>query len=629
MRRHWEEIRKLPGSKRERLGRAVLALRPRVLGRGLGGVYLVRYSRSDFPDTEIMVGDVVLVSGKKVSKNNPMGTVYEKGRNFITVAFSSPPPAFALKGRVRLDLYASDVTFQRMLAALEALETRKDILPFLLSSRVMLYGAQSVREFDNPRLNDSQKRAVEYALRAERFFLIHGPPGTGKTTTLVEAIVQHVKSGKKVLATADSNVAVDNILEKLIGKVKVVRLGSPARTSEWLREHTLDFMVQSTAEFKEAQKLWARVDTLVKKRDRETRPMPQWRRGLGDDEIHYLASQRRSIRGIPAERIQSMAAWLTLQKEIGDVVERAKKLEMRAVRKIIDDVDVVCATNSTAGSEMLDGVMFDTVFIDEATQSTEPSCLIPMLHGKRFILAGDHKQLPPTVLSRDAEGLKYSLFERLMELHGRGISRMLTVQYRMNERLMEFSNREFYNNAVRTAPEVRNITLSELIGSCEDNGTVAEMCSPSEPLVFVDTHGTMPERQRPGSTSYENPGEAEIVSSLVNAFLEAGLEPGVIGVITPYDDQVQMLREQLPVRGLEIKSVDGFQGREKEVIIISFVRSNTGKIGFLMDPRRLNVSLTRAKRKLVMIGDSSTLSVNALYRRLLNFVREKGRYLEL
>lgn len=451
----------------------------------------------------------------------------------------------------------------------------------------------------------------------------------------MESIIQHVRKGYKVLAAADSNVAVDNLVEKLAGYgIKVVRIGNPARVSKSLLEHTLDYLVQYEESFKKSEEIWEKIDKLREEQRKYTKPTPQWRRGLSDEQIKSLARSGRSSRGVPLRRLQEMARWLELQERINALVKKARALEMNAVSKILDSAQVVCSTNSTAGSEILFGRKFDVVFIDEATQAVEPSCLIPITKGKKIVMAGDHKQLPPTILSEKAKPLEYTLFERLLDVYGENIKELLRVQYRMNEKIMEFPNKEFYGGLLMAHPSVARHTLEDfnlkLSGLEDADEWLKKSLTPAQPVSFIDTFGKCRERKRRGSTSWENPGEARIVEEIVRKLLEIGLKAEHIGVITPYDDQVDVLRRKLgKIDGLEIKSVDGYQGREKEVIVISFVRSNDrGEIGFLKDLRRLNVAITRAKRKLIMVGDSKTLSNNGVYRRLIEHVKDMGGYVD-
>jgi len=629
MRKHMEEIRKLSGKRREKLGRTILNLSGKFVGRGLGGAYLVKFSRRDMPDTEISVGDVVLVSMGKPTPKSPQATVYEKGKRYIIVYFAKKPPTFVYGRGIRLDLYANDITFQRMLDALHILKIGNfyDLRLLLLGKKVPEILEVKELSFDNKRLNEIQRKAVKRIV-ASNLFLVHGPPGTGKTTTLVEGIIQLVRRGEKILATADSNVAVDNLVEKLAHKVSVVRVGHPARISKSIIENSLDFLVSKEAEYKKAVELWNRIDELKNEQSKFRKPTPQWRRGLGDEEIIYLANSSRSYRGVPVQIMKDMAQWLKIQRRIDELAKKAKSMENRAIKRILSKADVICTTNSTAGSEVLKDFHFDTVFIDEATQSVEPSCLISILKGNKIVMAGDHKQLPPTVMSFKARDLQITLFERWIEMYPH-ISLTLRVQYRMNEKIMLFPSKKFYNSLLEAHKSVKNHTLQDLNIKCE-NKEIWDIINPENVVVFVDTKGKCQERQRRGSTSYENPCEAQWVERIVDSLLNCGLKTKHIGVITPYDDQVELLRSLLPIDGLEIKSVDGFQGREKEVIVISFVRSNEeGDIGFLSDLRRLNVAITRAKRKLIMVGDSITLSHEDTYRDLLEYVDKYGKVLRV
>ena len=476
-------------------------------------------------------------------------------------------------------------------------------------------------------LNEFQERAIERALNAEKVFLIHGPPGTGKTTTLVELIKRCVEKGEKILATADSNVAVDNLVERLADKgVHVIRVGNPVRVLKNIQKHTLDYLISLEPEFHKAQKYYEEIDKLKKEQERYIKPIPRYRRGLSDEEILKRASTGTPVRGLSPKILRSMARWLQFQEKIKKLYEKAKEEENKAVEKIINRAQVVCTTNSTAGSEILEGFSFDRIIIDEATQAVEPSCLIPLVKGRKLVMAGDHKQLLPTVLSQEAqEELSYTLFERLIDLYGDSIYETLRIQYRMNKKIMEFPNRMFYEGKLIAHESVANHTIADLINFEKYKnlrGALKEAINPENVLVFLSVKGK--EKQRKGSTSYFNEEEAKVVKKLIGSLLSVGINPEQVGVISPYEDQVNLLSEVLP-EDVEVKTVDGFQGREKEVILISFVRSNDrGDIGFLRDYRRLNVAITRARRKLICIGNSETLRTDKLYNEFLKYIERNG-----
>jgi ATP-dependent RNA/DNA helicase IGHMBP2 len=259
---------------------------------------------------------------------------------------------------------------------------------------------------------------------------------------------------------------------------------------------------------------------------------------------------------------------------------------------------------------------FDLVVIDEAAQAVEPACWIPLLRAGRVVLAGDHCQLPPTIISNEAarEGLSISLMERLLRDLSSQISRRLTTQYRMHEAIMGFSSSEFYESSLVADNSVKSHLLSDLQG-------VTAYQLTSVPLTFIDTAGAgYDEELEPDGESRRNPQEAEVVGRQIQSLIDAGVSSRDIAVIAPYAAQVRLLREQLPIDGLEIDTVDGFQGREKEAVIISLVRANAkGEIGFLRDTRRMNVALTRARRKLIVIGDSATIAGHPFYRDLLEY----------
>lgn len=635
MRFHEEEMRRLSGKEREERGRAYLMMRGRSEGLGLGGKYLVKFKKKNstqLPESEIEVGDLVIVSPRGRApwdKRNPTGTVSAKTSYSITVAFDDPFPRSFLRENLRIDLFVNDITFRRMLEALNHFKKISDDKKRkILGDRPPEFDKGIDLEFLNEKLNESQREAVLKSLQARDFFLIHGPPGTGKTMTSVEVIAQIVRKGGKVLASADSNVAVDNLVEYLdrIG-LEVVRIGHPARIIPSLRRRSLDYIVQEDLEYKKVIKLRDEAYGIKEKMQRHVLPEMKWRRGLGDDEIIRLAREGRTTRGIPKEKIQGMKRWIDLKRKADELFSQARRIEEGIIKRIIERADVICTTNSTAGSEILGGKRFDVAVIDEATQATEPSTLIPLLKADRFIMAGDHMQLPPTVINEEAarKGLSMSMFERLLHVHGDKIRVMLEVQYRMNEEIAEFSNNEFYGGRLKADESVKDHTLADLIDADLSEEDI-------KPLIFIDTAGKdgFSERRRKGSTSIENPGEARLVREIVKHMLELGMKPVEIAVISPYEDQVALIRRMVQVDGLEIKTVDGFQGREKEIVIVSFVRSNrSGDIGFLRDLRRLNVSLTRAKRKLILIGDSETLRSDGCYRNLIDLVKRRNGYRKL
>ncbi|WP_297073019.1 IGHMBP2 family helicase [Thermococcus sp.] len=618
------EMKRLSGREREKVGRAILNLNGKVVGEELG-YFLVKYGRDREIKTEISVGDLVVISKRNPLESDLVGTMVEKGKRFLTVALETVPE-WALKG-VRIDLYANDITFKRWLENLDNLrESGRRALELYLGLREPEKGREvEFRPFDK-NLNASQRKAIAKALGSPDFFLIHGPFGTGKTRTLVELIRQEVERGHKVLATAESNVAVDNLVERLVGSgLKVVRIGHPSRVSKALHETTLAYLITQHELYGELRELRVIGQNLKEKRDTFTKPAPKYRRGLSDREILRLASKGIGKRGVPARLIREMAEWIKLNEQVSKTFEDARKLEERIAREIIMKADVVLTTNASAGLDVVDYGSYDVAIIDEATQATIPSVLIPINRAKRFVLAGDHKQLPPTILSEKARELSKTLFEGLIERYP-WKSEMLTVQYRMNERLMEFPSREFYGGKVKADESVRNITLAGLgISIPRENDRWSDVLRPENVLVFIDTSSLENrfERRRRGSESRENPLEAHLVRETVERLLKLGVKPEWIGVITPYDDQRDLISSLLPEE-IEVKTVDGYQGREKEVIVLSFVRSNRkGQLGFLEDLRRLNVSLTRAKRKLILVGDSSTLSVHPTYKRLIEFVKER------
>ena len=565
---------------------------------GLGGrihLKLVKRNRQVvMPWNRLRVGSPVVLS--PYDGGDPtQGVVSGRNTTSIEVAVDEWPEG----DRFRVDLSPDEITRKRQLAALRVAEQARGRVGELrrvflgeVEPRFLPPRPESVAPLPST-LNPSQEAAVQFALAARDLAIIHGPPGTGKTTTVVELICRSVARGDKVLACAPSNTAVDNLLEKLVrAGQRVVRIGHPARVDARLREFTLDFLAAQREEMQLVLALHREAEQLMRKAARFTRarPVPGQRQ-----------EQRREARELRAE---------------------ARLLEDQAVSAVLEHADIICAT-TTFNDDLLEDRRFDLVVIDEACQSTEPGCWVPALRAERMVLAGDHCQLPPTVLSTEAarEGFETSLLERMVQLHGDRVTRQLNVQYRMHQQIMDFSSRQFYRGSLEAHESVAQHLLRDL--PTWNSVTVGD-----EPLSFIDTAGAgWEEEQEPDGSSRWNPREAELVLKKVAELEAAGLATRDIAVIAPYAAQVRWLRDRAKRDALEIDTVDGFQGREKEAVLISCVRSNSaGEIGFLADTRRMNVALTRARRKLILIGDSATLGGHPFYAALLEYFESQGAY---
>lgn len=592
------------GAEAEESGDCLLDLVVQEEYAGLGGRCLLTLGKRDreqrLPWTRLGAGTPVLLSaGGGRPGDGWRGVVCERSERFIRVAFDEPPEDDRDRPVYRLDVANDEAARLRQRQALQrAASAHGDRLAEL--RRVLL--GEAPPTFAPPAdwtpldagLNESQRAAVGFALTAADAAILHGPPGTGKTTTLVELVRQAVRRGDRVLVCAPSNLAVDNLLERLLAHgEQAVRLGHPARVLPALREHTLDLMVEEHSDTRQARKLTKEAFALFRQASKWTRARPE-------------PGSRRDMR-----------------QEARALLADARSLEARAVERILDAAPILCATTTGLDSELIGQRYFDLLVLDEACQTTEPGCWIPLLRADLVVLAGDHCQLPPTVLSPEAarQGFGVSLLERLVALHGEAVTRRLDVQYRMHEQIMAFSSGEFYGGTLRADESVRGHRLCDLPGVQPSPLTEA-------PILFIDTAGAgYDEELEPDGASRLNPQEAALVARKVAALLDLGVPATAIGVIAPYAAQVRRLRELLPVPGLEIDSVDGFQGREKEAIVLSLVRSNPeGEIGFLGDVRRTNVALTRARRLLLVVGDSATLSALPFYRRLFEYFEAQGVY---
>jgi len=583
---------RLSAAEQEGRGIALTDLEPEAEG-ALAGRALVTYGRGGRPlaGGRIGVGAIVRVDQRRERRADaPSGVVARRTRTRVAVAFDEPPPDWALGGRVLLTLEPSPVTWDRLDAAVRRLRDDRAGKRW----HAPLSGA-ALRFLDRPRasappatLNAEQRAAFELAERAEDLALVHGPPGTGKTTVLVEIVLAAAARGERVLAAAPSNLAVDNLVERLAAAgLDCVRLGHPARVLPAVLAHTLEAKAGRREEARIAAGLVQEAFAL--RRDAARR---RGRRGPG--RFSEARGKERDARALLAE---------------------ARALEDRAEAAVIERAQVVLATLTGLDSGALGARRFDLALVDEATQATEPAAYLALLRADRAVLAGDHLQLPPTVVSAAAQagGLGVSLFERMAELHGGAARVTLAEQHRMNERIMRFPSEALYGGALRAHPRVAGHTLD------------------GEPLLFVDTAGAGFEEGAPeGSDSRHNEGEAALAAREVERILALGVPAADVAVISPYEAQVQRLRQLLASHldaGLEVDTVDGFQGREKEAVVVSLVRSNeTGEVGFLADVRRMNVAITRARKKLVVVGDSATVSRHPFYEAFQAFAEREGAW---
>ncbi len=595
-------IRRFPLSVREAQGKTATGLALARVGVGFSGSAMLDLSKpattGDLSAFHAMgAGDNVLVTFPAgFDPRAYEGTLYRVEAESVTVALKGPGPAGlsprGARGAFEIDLLGSEATYQRSRSALERLaNARKNRLSELRG--ISLGEAKASRKpfkiarFFNRGLNSFQQEAVKKALEAKDFALIHGPPGTGKTTVLVEVIRQEALRGGRIMASAPSNIAVDNILEKLgDSDLRIVRLGHPARTLESLRHFNLSYQVEEDPEFEEVRRIERLRESLISGGSR-----------LGRGQLGY------------DERIGR-------EREIKKLWREARSIENHIAKSILSRAQVVLATHAGIPERMVEGG-FDLVCLDEASQATEPLSWIPLQWAGKAVLAGDAKQLPPTLYSSQAakDGLAVTLFDRLIEILPESFQMLLRVQYRMHQAIMEFSSREFYEGKLVADESVKAHTANQLPGVATDPVT-------SVPVVFVDTAGAgYGESWNEMLESRENEGEARLIRRLVEAVIGAGVQSRDVAVITPYIAQARLLKSLLKVHGLEVGSIDGFQGREKEVSILSLVRSNDkGEIGFLGELRRMNVAITRARRLLIVVADSATIGRHPFFERFIDYM---------
>ncbi len=602
-----QTIMQISLAERTKRGTSWYPLQVKELGYGLGEQPFVVLEKNgkDAKGHQFGAGKMVNLFSNQPGVQEPhvRGIVNFVRKNIIKVfLYSNDFPDWIELGKIGLDLLFDDRSYREMEKALK--DTMAAERNRLAEFREIFKGERKIeftrikKPYYSRMLNNSQNSAVNTIMAAEDLAVVHGPPGTGKTTTIVEAIRLMALEKKKVLAVAPSNTAVDWLSIKLhqVG-VNVVRIGNLSRVDEEMLDLTLEARLFQSPEAKEIKKMKRQADDMRKM-------ARKYKRNFG-----------------PAERAQRKA----LFQEAKDLYNQVHIIENYLVDKILNEADVVSATLVGSNNKYLSNKRFEVVVIDEAAQALEPATWIPLTKADgKVILAGDPFQLPPTVKNFKAAkaGLERTLIEQCLNKFPE--VNLLEVQYRMHEDIMGFSNQQFYNNRLQADQSVQfqNLILT--------NGE-------KKPLEFIDTAGCgFEEKQNPKTRSHYNPEEYQVLwrhlDSLMALFKE-GTHPS-IGIISPYKEQTLYMKEQIASyfephqqTHIDVNTIDSFQGQERDIIYISLVRSNEkGIIGFLKDYRRMNVAMTRARKKLIVIGDSATLGNHKFYQDFMDYCEKKNAY---
>lgn len=529
------------------------------------------------------------VSGK-LNYLNFVATVNYVDEDRMVVILPSVDALLTLQSKevVGVQLYFDETSYRLMFEALKQVIGAKNNR--LAELRDIFHGTQPASTFSFhplrfPWLNATQEEAVNKVLHAKDVAIVHGPPGTGKTTTLVEAVYETLHRENQVLVCAQSNMAVDWISEKLVDRgVSVLRIGNPSRVNDKMLSFTYERRFESHPDYPQ---LWS-----IRKAIREL----------------YARSRKGAEREAVRQKINSLK-------------DRATELEIRINESLFSEARVIACTLVGSANRLLTGQKFGTLFIDEAAQALEAACWIPIRKADRVILAGDHCQLPPTVKAPEAlrAGLGHTLMQTIVKNKPDTVS-LLKLQYRMNDEIMRFSSEWFYGGMLQSAPEVKYRSILDF----------------DTPIEWINTEGLDCNEEFIGENYGRiNKSEAELSIEQLKGYItkigrERFLDERIdVGMISPYKAQVQYLRRLVrndaffkPYRqAITINTVDGFQGQERDVILISLVRANEeGQIGFLNDLRRMNVVITRARMKLIILGDASTLTRHAFYKKLYTYI---------
>jgi ATP-dependent RNA/DNA helicase IGHMBP2 len=540
----------------------------------------------------------VFFSNHSDDKDKIEGTITHQNGNKLKINLRTEElPEWANDGKLGVEVLFDNNSYSEMFNAIKSAEKAEDnkLVSVLIGQNKPVFKSENY-QVNNKKLNDYQIEAINKILNTEDVVVVHGPPGTGKTTTIIEAIKQLVNIKKeKILVVAPSNTAVDLLTEKLYAEgINVLRVGNPVRVSESLLALTLDAKVQEHPQHKEAKK-W-------KKQAQEFKNMAhKYKKHFGH-----------------SEREQRKALFDEAHKLMKDV----EKTEQYIIENLTETAQVITSTLIGANHYTLENLKYDTVIIDEAGQGLEPACWVSILKGSKLVLAGDHCQLPPTIKSNAAlkEGLAETLLEKIVKLHPEAVS-LLETQYRMNEKIMGHSSNVFYNNRLKAHESVANHTILDFPA-----------------LKFIDTAGCGYEEKLNG-TSSTNPEEAAFLIKQVENFIinleNSKIEKPTIAIISPYKGQVTILNESMLKSEvlksykpeISINTIDSFQGQERDAVFIGMVRSNIeGEIGFLGDIRRMNVAMTRARKMLIVIGDSATIGNHKFYSEFISYAESVDGY---
>lgn len=579
------------------------------LGSGdLMHLEIERTTQIDKPHQFSSGKNVSLFSNRQDEVLEITGTIKSVSKNSLKLIIHSDElPDWCYDGKLGINIQFDDNSYNEMQSALDVVINANNNR--IAELREMIEGTIpiSFQKINNdviiPQLNLSQNKAVRHVLSVNDIGVVHGPPGTGKTTSLVQAIRLTLQTENQILVCAPTNSAVDLITEKLIELgIDVLRMGHSARISDELQKSSIDGKISSSPYYKDIKNL---------------------RRNA--EEYFRMAGKYKRVFG--KEDAQQRTAFYT---EAKNCIKEARLLEDFIVDELFKTTQVICCTPVTSTHRGLAKKRFDTLFFDEASQALEPMVWIPLLKCKRLILCGDHFQLPPVVKSIEAKkgGLDQTLLDRCIKF--KDAVSLLTRQYRMNTAIMGFSNNFFYNNEL-----IADESVSAQVLVNDENSML------SRSIEFIDTAGcNFDEIQNPETLSYFNPKEGDVLfkhlQQLLIEYRQQELLPAIsVGIISPYKEQREWLKDNIvemdfdktKLESLSVKTIDGFQGEERDVIYISLVRSNEKQeIGFLNDLRRMNVAITRAKKKLVVIGDSSTIGASKFYNSFLEYCEKHGAY---